>query len=102
MDTPPSDGSIHLGDLQQGRGRPLCLRRHHSLPNLLFKGQGRIGPHLAQLAPLCFSPDRSHLADDQADQRSGAQGAVHSPISDEPALVRGSVSAARSSPVAAF
>ncbi|XP_057175774.1 uncharacterized protein LOC130545349 [Triplophysa rosa] len=100
MDAPPRVGSENLGSLRQGRNRPFCLKRQHSLTNLLFEGQGCLGPQLAQPAPLCLPPDRSHTTDDQEDQRTGAQGAVRSPTLEEPALGCGTVSAARSSPVA--
>uniref|UniRef100_A0A671N354 XK-related protein n=1 Tax=Sinocyclocheilus anshuiensis TaxID=1608454 RepID=A0A671N354_9TELE len=43
-DAPPSNGSENLGDLRQGRGRPLRLRRQLSLPNLLFEGQECFDP----------------------------------------------------------
>ncbi len=33
---------------RQGRSRPFRLQRQLSLPNLLFEGQGRVGPRLAQ------------------------------------------------------
>ncbi len=40
VDTPPTNGSGNIGNLRKARGRPLRLRRQHSLPNLFFKGKG--------------------------------------------------------------
>ncbi len=58
VDAPPTNGSGNLGNLRQCRGRPLRLRRQHSLPNLSFEGQWCVGPRLAQPPPLS-SPPRS-------------------------------------------
>ncbi len=44
VDAPSADGSDDLEDLWQGRSRPFRLQRQLSLPNLLFEGQGRVGP----------------------------------------------------------
>ncbi len=44
VDAPSAGGSEDLEDLWQGRSRPFRLQRQLSLPNLLFKGQGRVGP----------------------------------------------------------
>ncbi len=44
VDAPSADGSEDLEDLWQGRSRPYRLQRQLSLPNLLFEGQGRVGP----------------------------------------------------------
>ncbi len=56
VDAPPTNGSGNMGNLRQARGRPLCLRRQHSRPNLFFKGQGCVGPWLAQPPRLWFYP----------------------------------------------
>ncbi len=53
-DAPSADGSEDLEELWQGRSRPFRLQRQLSLPNLLFEGQGRVGPGLAQPPPLCI------------------------------------------------
>ncbi len=58
VDAPSADGSEDLEDLWQGRSRPFRLQRQLSLPNLLFEGQERVGPRLAQPPPLCIPPDR--------------------------------------------
>ncbi len=76
VDAPPTNGSGNMGNLRQARGRPLCLRRQHSLSNLFFKGQGCVGSRLAQPPPLCFSPDRSDPAGNQANQQTEAQSSV--------------------------
>ncbi len=68
VDAPPINDSQNLGDLWQGRGRPLRLRRQLSLPNLFFEGQGCVGPRLAQPPPLCFSPDRPDPTGNQSNQ----------------------------------
>ncbi len=57
VDAPSAGGSEDLEDLWQGRSRPFRLQRQLSLPNLLFEGQGRVGPRLAQPPPLCIPPD---------------------------------------------
>ncbi len=56
VDAPSAGGSEDLEDLWQGRSRPFRLQRQLSLPNLLFEGQGRVGPRLAQPPPLCIGP----------------------------------------------
>ncbi len=57
VDAPSAGGSEDLEDLWQGRrSRPFRLQRQLSLPNLLFEGQGRVGPQLAQPPPLCIPP----------------------------------------------
>ncbi len=56
VDAPSAGGSEDLEDLWQGRSRPFRLQRQLSLPNLLFEGQGRVGPRLAQPPPLCIPP----------------------------------------------
>ncbi|XP_042593702.1 uncharacterized protein LOC122139569 [Cyprinus carpio] len=91
VDAPPSNSSENLGNLRQGRGRPLRLRRQLSLPNL---------PRLAQSPPLCFSPDRSDAAGNQASQGTETQGSVGGPALEEPALVCRAELAAFGSPVA--
>ncbi len=100
VDVPPTNGSGNMRNLWQARGRPLRLRRQHSLPNLFFKGQGCVGPLLAQPPPLCFSPDHPDHTDNLANQGTEAQSSVNGPALEEPALVRGAVSAAHCSPVA--
>ncbi len=76
VDAPSAGGSEDLEDLWQGRSRPFRLQRQLSLPNLLFEGQGRVGPRLAQPPPLCIPPDRP-----------GSQGAIGGPLVEEPTLV---------------
>ncbi len=56
VDAPSAGGSEDLEDLWQGRSRPFRLQRQLSLPNLLFEGQGCVGPRLAQPPPLCIPP----------------------------------------------
>ncbi len=90
----------NMGNLQQARGRPLRLRILHSLPNLFFKGKGRVAPRLAQPPPLCLSPDRPDPAGNQANQGTEAQSSVSSPALEESPLVRGAVSSAHCSSVA--
>ncbi len=87
VDAPPTNGSGNMGNLRQARGRPLRLRRQHSLPNLFFKGQGWLGPRLAQPLPLCFSPDCPDLAGNQVNQGTEAQSSVSGPTLEEHALV---------------
>ncbi len=99
-DAPPTNGSANMGNLRQARGRPLRLRRQHSLPNLFLEGQGRVGPRLAQPTPLCFFPDCPDPAGNQANQGTEAQSYVSGPALKEPALVCRAVSAAHCSPMA--
>ncbi len=68
VDAPSAGGSEDLEDLWQGRSRPFRLQRQLSLPNLLFEGQGRVGPRLAQPPPLCIPPDRPASTGRQAYQ----------------------------------
>ncbi len=76
VDAPSAGGSEDLEDLWQGRSRPFRLQRQHSLPNLLFEGQGRVGPRLARPPPLCIPPDRPASTGRQAYQGTGSQGAI--------------------------
>lgn len=55
MDAPSADGSKNLGGLWQVKSGTHCLKRQFSLPNLLFQGQGRVGPRLAHYPSLHFS-----------------------------------------------
>ncbi len=98
MDAPSADGSEDLGDLWQGR--PLCLRRQLSLPNLLFEGQKCVGPRMVQPPPLCVPPDRPDPAGSQANQGTRTQGSLGVTPVEEPALVVRVNSTARSSPMA--
>ncbi len=100
VDAPSVGGSEDLEDLWQGRSRPFRLQRQLSLPNLLFEGQGRIGPRLAQPPPLCIPPDRPASTGRQAYQGTGSQGAIGGPIVEEPTLVVRADSATDSSPLA--
>ncbi len=100
VDAPPTNGSGNMGNLRQARGRPLRLRRQHSLPNFFSKGQGRVDPRLAQPPPSCLSPDCPDPAGNQANPGTEAQSSVSGPALEEQALVRGAVSAAHCSPVA--
>ncbi len=87
-------------NLWQGRSRPFRLQRQLSLPNLLFEGQGRVGPRLAQPPPLCIPPDRPASTGRQAYQGTGSQGAIGGPLVEEPTLVVRADSATDSSPLA--
>ncbi len=82
-DAPSAGGSEDLEDLWQGRSRPFRLQRQLSLPNLLFEGQGRVGPRLAQPPPLCIPPDRPAFTGRQACQGTGSQGAIGGPLVEE-------------------
>ncbi len=94
VDAPSAGGSEDLEDLWQGRSRPFRLQRQLSLPNLLFEGQGRVDPRLAQPPPLCIPPDCPASTGRQACQGTGSQGAK------EPTLVVRADSAADSIPLA--
>ncbi len=87
VDAPSAGGSEDLEDLWQGRSRPFRLQRQLSLPNLLFEGQGCVGPRLAQPPPLCIPPDRPASTGRQAYQGTGSQGAIGGPLVEEPTLV---------------
>ncbi len=100
VDAPSAGGSEDLEDLWQGRSRPFRLQRQHSLPNLLFEGQGRVGPRLAQPPPLCIPPDLPASTGRQAYQGTGSQGAIGGPLVEEPTLVVRADSATDSSPLA--
>ncbi len=100
VDAPSAGGSEDLEDLWQGRSRPFRLKRQLSLPNLLFEGQGRVGPRLAQPPPLCIPPDRPASTGHQACQGTGSQGAIGGPLVEEPTLVVRADSATDSSPLA--
>ncbi len=76
------------------------LQRQLSLPNLLFEGQGCVGPRLAQPPPLCIPPDRPASTGRQAYQGTGSQGAIGGPLVEEPTLVVRADSATDSSPLA--
>ncbi len=80
--------------------RPFRLQRQLSLPNLLFEGQGCVGPRLAQPPPLCIPPDRPASTGRQAYQGTGSQGAIGGPLVEEPTLVVRADSATDSSPLA--
>ncbi len=100
VDAPSAGGSEDLEDLWQGRSRPFRLQRQLSLPNLLFEGQGCVGPRLAQPPPLCIPPDRPASTGRQAYQGTGSQGAIGGPLVEEPTLVVRADSATDSSPLA--
>ncbi len=100
VNAPSAGGSEDLEDLWQGRSRPFRLQRQLSLPNLLFEGQGRVGPRLAQPPPLCIPPDRPASTGHQAYQGTGSQGAIGGPLVEEPTLVVRADSATDSSPLA--
>ncbi len=100
VDAPSAGGSEDLEDLWQGRSRPFRLQRQLSLPNLLFEGQGCVGPRLAQPPPLCIPPDRPASTGRQAYQGTGSQGAIGGPLVEEPTLVVRADSASDSSPLA--
>ncbi len=100
VDASSAGGSEDLEDLWQGRSRPFRLQRQLSLPNLLFEGQGRVGPRLAQPPPLCIPPDRPASTGRQAYQGTGSQGAIGGPLMEEPTLVVRADSATDSSPQA--
>ncbi len=100
VDAPSAGGSEDLEDLWQGRSRPFRLQRQLSLPNLLFEGQGCVGPRLAQPPPLCIPPDRPASTGRQAYQGTGSQGAIGGPLVEEPTLVVRADSATDSSSLA--
>ncbi len=100
VDAPSAGGSEDLEDLWQGRSRPFRLQRQLSLPNLLFEGQGRVRPRLAQPPPLCIPPDRPASTGRQAYQGTGSQGAIGGPLVEEPTLVVRADLATDSSPLA--
>ncbi len=100
VDAPSADGSEDLEDLWQSRSKPFRLQRQLSMPNLLFKGQGRVGPRLAQPPPLCIPPDRPASTGHQANQGTRSQGAIGGPLVGKPTLVVRADSAADSSPLA--
>ncbi len=100
VDAPSADGSDDLEDLWQGRSRPFRLQRQLSLPNLLFEGQGCIGPRLVQPPPLCIPPDRPDSTGHQANKGTRTQGAIGGPLVGKPTLVVRADSAADSSPLA--
>ncbi len=80
VDAPSADGSEDLEELWQGGSRPFRLQRQLSLPNLLFEGQGRVGPRLAQPPPLCIPPDRPDFSGHQASQGTETQGSIVAPL----------------------
>ncbi len=100
VDSPSASDSGNMGDLWQGRGRPLRLKRQLSLPNVLFEGHGCVGPRLAQPPPLCASPDRSDSSGHQTNQGTQTQSYFSGAALEEPALVLRAVSAAHRSPLA--
>ncbi|KAL0151636.1 hypothetical protein M9458_053037 [Cirrhinus mrigala] len=100
LDAPSSNGSEDLGDLWQGRGPLLSLKRQLSLLNLFFKRQGHIDPRLAQPPLLRLSPDSFDPPSNQANQGTQIQSPPSGPALVESALVLRAVSAANSSPVA--
>ncbi len=100
VDSPSASGSGNMGDLWQGRGRPLHLKRQLSLPNVLVEGHGCVGPRLAKPPPLCVSPDRSDPSGHQTNQGTQTQSSFSGPALEEPALVLSAVSAAHRSPLA--
>ncbi len=84
-------------------GRPevnLFASENNTHCHLFLKGQGRVGPQLAQLPPLCFSPNCPDPAGNQENQGTEAQSSVRGPALEEPALVCRAVLAAHCSPVA--
>ncbi|XP_058618458.1 uncharacterized protein LOC131531609 [Onychostoma macrolepis] len=100
VDAPSEDGSDDLEDLWQGKSRSFRLQRQLSLPNLLFKGQGRVGPRLAQPPPLCIPSNRPDPSGHQADQGTRTQGSIGGSLVGKPTLVVRAGSAAHSSPLA--
>ncbi len=96
----PANSSQNQGDLWQGRGCPLCLKRHLSMSNLFFKEQGCVGPQLAQPPPVCFSHNHSDLSVNQTSHGTQTRGPSGGPALEEPALGLRAVSAADSSPMA--
>ncbi|KAL0149536.1 hypothetical protein M9458_055063, partial [Cirrhinus mrigala] len=100
VDVSSTGGPEDLGGLWQGGGRPIHLRRQLSLPNVLFEGQGCVGPRLAQPPPLCFSPNVLDSSSTQASQGTETQAPSGGPSLEKPALVLRAVPAACSSPLA--
>lgn len=100
VDTTPTNGSDNQGDLWQGRGQSLYLKRQLSLPNLLFEVRAQVVSRLAQAPPVCFSPGCPDPPGNQASQGQQAQSPPSGPDLDESALVLGAVAAVDSSPMA--
>ncbi|KAI2655719.1 Transposon Ty3-G Gag-Pol polyprotein [Labeo rohita] len=100
VDASPADGSENLGGLWQGRGRPLCLKRQLSLPNIFFERERCVGPRLAQPPPVCFSPDVFDSSNTQTSQGTTSQAPPGGPALEDSAMVPGAMSAALRSPLA--
>ncbi|XDV44795.1 hypothetical protein PO909_013034 [Leuciscus waleckii] len=76
-----------MGGLREGRGRPLRLRRQLSLPNLLFKEQGCVGPRVAQPSPLCIPSSLDAPSGHRTDQEHEVRSPLGSPPLANPDLV---------------
>ncbi len=100
VDSPSANGPGNMGDLWKGRGRPLCLKRQLSLPDILFEEHECVGPRLAQPPPLCVSPNCSDPSGHQVNQETQTQSYFSGPALKEPVLVLKAVSAAHRSPLA--
>ncbi len=87
MESTSPDGSDDLVSFQQGRVRPLRLRRQLSLPNLFFKAAGCSGPRLAQRPSVCLPSDRPATPGYQANQGNKMLSPPRGPPLEEPSLV---------------
>ncbi len=87
MESTSPDGSDDLVSFQQGRVRPLRLRRQLSLPNLFFKAAGCSGPRLAQRPSVCLPSDRPATPGYQANQGNKMLSPPHGPPLEEPSLI---------------
>ncbi len=83
-----------------GRSISLHLQRQFSLLNILFEGQGCVGPRLAQPPLLCIPPDRPDPTGHQSNQGTRTQGSLSGPPLGKPTLVVRADSAAGSSHLA--
>ncbi len=100
LDAPSAGCSEDLEDLCKAEVDLFASKDKLSLPNLLFEGQGRVGPRLAQPPPLCIPPDLPASSGRQAYQGTGSQGAISDPLVEEPTLVVRADLATDSSPLA--
>ncbi len=86
--------SDDLVSFQQGRGRPLCLRRQLSLTNLFFETVGCSVPRLAQQPPVRLPSDRPATSGFQASQGHKVHSPPRGPSLEKPSLASGEDQAA--------